>query len=434
MTEKLGRLMERAGEMLGGLKDRRQASNATKYTMKEIGMGALSVFVMQDPSFLSQQERLAKGKTGHNFNTLFGCEKIPTANHIRCSLDATAPEEIEDLYHSGFEELSEEKALEPFKMLGGVLIVHDGTCGHSSSKIHCKNCSKKNHKSGEVTYSHSVLCTAIVSTNINEAIPLPPEFIRPQDGHKKQDCENAAFKRWFQRHKDRYRHLKPTMLGDDLFAKQPICEMLDDEGYKFIYTCKPDSHKTLYEHLDGIQLESWREITKVGYKKIKCEYRFMNKVPIKDGKDAMLVNWFEMIVTSVKSGKVLYRNAFITNHEITPSSIREIGTAARAKWKIENENNNTLKTKGYRFEHSYGHGKNNLSMVLMSMAIVAFLYHTVANLIDSFYMEAKTASRTRIDFFDKLRAFTGILVFASWASLMTFLKAPPDLSPMVGII
>jgi hypothetical protein len=27
-------------------------------------------------------------------------------------------------------------------------------------------------------------------------VPLQPEFIVPQDGAEKQDCENAAAKRW----------------------------------------------------------------------------------------------------------------------------------------------------------------------------------------------------------------------------------------------
>ena len=195
MTEKLGKLMSKAKSILGTIKDHRNPSNAAKYTMEEIGMGALSVFIMQEPSFLSQQERLARGTTEHNFNTLLGCEKIPTANHIRSKLDNTTPEEIEGLYHNGLEELSESDALRSFECLGGVLIASDGTCGHSSANIHCKNCSKKTHKGGNTTYSHSVLCTAIVSPNIKEAIPLIPEFIRPQDGYDKQDCEIAAMKR-----------------------------------------------------------------------------------------------------------------------------------------------------------------------------------------------------------------------------------------------
>jgi len=36
----------------------------------------------------------------------------------------------------------------------------------------------------------------IVSPGSNRAISLEPQFIRPQHGAAKQDCENAAAKRW----------------------------------------------------------------------------------------------------------------------------------------------------------------------------------------------------------------------------------------------
>lgn len=55
----------------------------------------------------------------------------------------------------------------------------------------------------------------------------------------------------------------------------------------------------------------------------------------------------------------------------------EIVRAGRARWKIENENNNTLKTKGYHLEHNFGHGKNHLSEALATLNILAFLFHTL---------------------------------------------------------
>ena len=50
----------------------------------------------------------------------------------------------------------------------------------------------------------------------------------------------------------------------------------------------------------------------------------------------------------------------------------------RARWKIENENNNTLKTAGYHLEHNFGHGKQYLASLLATMNILAFLFHTMA--------------------------------------------------------
>ena len=80
-------------------------------------------------------------------------------------------------------------------------------------------------------------------------IALPPEFIMPQDGHDKQDCERVAGKRWIAKHA---KHVAPygiTLLGDDLYSNQPLCKLALQNGLNFIFVCKPDSHATLYERL-----------------------------------------------------------------------------------------------------------------------------------------------------------------------------------------
>jgi hypothetical protein len=90
-------LISKAKDVMSNLTDGREPSNATTYSALEAGMGALSVFFMQDPSFLSHQERLARGSSKHNFNTLFGVESIPSPNQIRNICDHVAPDELEPL-------------------------------------------------------------------------------------------------------------------------------------------------------------------------------------------------------------------------------------------------------------------------------------------------------------------------------------------------
>ena len=92
-----------------------------------------------------------------------------------------------------------------------------------------------------------------------------------------------------------------------------------------------------------------------------------------------------------------------------------IAAAGRARWKIENENNNTLKTKGYHLEHNFGHGKEHLSTLLAAMNILAFLYHTFLSFTDEHYRLIRAALPTRKTFFDDLRALTRYLLFANWA-------------------
>jgi len=84
--------------------------------------------------------------------------------------------------------------------------------------------------------------------------PLPPEFLVPQDGHDKQDCENAAAKRWLRQYAKLYRATGIPILGDDLYCNQPMCEILIEEKLPFILVCKPDSHKTLYERLESLEV------------------------------------------------------------------------------------------------------------------------------------------------------------------------------------
>lgn len=58
-------------------------------------------------------------------------------------------------------------------------------------------------------------------------------------------------------------------------------------------------------------------------------------------------------------------------------SVTGLVASGRSRWKIENENNNTLKTKGYHFEHNDGHGQQHLATLFASLILLAFLVHTV---------------------------------------------------------
>jgi len=220
---------------------------------------------------------------------------------------------------------------------------------------------------------------------------LEPEFIVPQDGNKKPDCENAAAKRWILKYARRYKKIGVTILGDDLYSRQPLCETMVDNGLNFILVCKPSSHKTLYEWIDFLETGS---ITTVetkhcqGKKTRIYTYRFVNDVPLRDGDDALKVNWCELTITNGK-GEKTYKCSWVTNHLISKENIVELVKAARARWKVENENNNVLKTKGYHLEHNFGHGKENLSSTLVTLNLLAFLLHTLMDMMDSKYQRVR---------------------------------------------
>jgi hypothetical protein len=149
--------------------------------------------------------------------------------------------------------------------------------------------------------------------------------------------------------------------------------------------CKPDSHPTLYERLafwqanDGMatcERRHWNgrftELTM---------YRSINDVLLLDGKDALSVNWFEITVVNTKTGEQLYHSA-----------------------------------------------------VMLSLNLLALLFHTVLEWSDDKYALLRRVLARRQTFCDDIRALTRSLVFDRWGHVIDFmlrgleLPSQPDTS------
>jgi hypothetical protein len=417
--------------LLGGFPDRRTGDNIA-YAMEDIGLGAFSIFFTQCPSFLAHQKTMQQAKGQSNAQSLFHLEQIPSDNHIRQTLDPVPPEKLFPCYDAVLESLRHAGSLAGWRTLQDqLLIALDGTWYYSSQKIHCPNCSCLEHKSGDKTYYHSAVTPVLVAPGREQAIPLRPEFITPQDGHTKQDCEIAAAKRWLEKNATQYAALEAILLGDDIYAHQPFCRRAVLHGFDFLFVCKPDSHPTLYHWVNLLQrpeLGTVNTRVKVGAHFHTYAYRYANTVPLAEGQDALKANWCEVTVTD-HNGKVVYRNGWVTNLKITEQNVAALVAAARARWKIENENNNTLKTKGYHLEHNFGHGKRHLSSLLATMNILAFLYHTFLSFTDEHYRLIRATLPSRKTFFDDLRALTRYMLFPNWAALMNFMIQGLEIGP-----
>jgi hypothetical protein len=424
----LGSLLGSLRGCLDGFPDKRRGINVS-YSMGDIGMAAFSVFFMQSPSFLAHQRRFEQGHGRSNCASLFGIAKIPSDNHIRDLLDPAAPDLLHPVFAETIQQLRQiDGGLDVFGRLEGrVLIALDGTEYHCSKKIHCAQCSTRSRGKTGTEYYHALLAATLVAPGHDKVIPLEPEFIVPQDGMEKQDCENMAAKRWLATHGTRYAPLDPVYLGDDLFSRQPLCEAVKEAGGHFIFVCKPASHPLIQEYLSGIGLPVLEQTVRRGKQRFVHRYRWLADVPLRDGRDAMAVNWFEIEIINPK-GESTYRNSFVTDLSVGPDNVSEFAACGRARWKIENETFNVLKNKGYNLEHSFGHGKQNLAAILVSLNLLAFAFHTVCDIGDELWRNARTKLGPRYTFFSKLAAITIYLIFPSWDDLLltlAFAKPPP---------
>jgi hypothetical protein len=426
-------LVNEMSKSFEGLHNPRTGENV-RYKIKDAAVSAFGIFFTQSSSFLAYQRWMEKSKGRSNVQSLFGAERIPSDAQIRNLLDPQEPELLYGIFQKGHAALQGNGQMEAFSSYDGqYLISCDGTGTISSQNIQCPNCSRRELANGETLYIHYALLPVIVKAGESRVLVLEPEFISPQDGHEKQDCERTAIKRWIKRNAAHFADNQYTLLGDDLYACQPICTLFLESGFNFILVCKPDSHVALYEQVEfltklgtveQLNLQHWN-----GKYRESHQYRWVNMVPLRRGEDALSVNWCEITITREDTGKRIYHNTFITNHELNRSNVVPIVRDGRARWKSENETNNVLKTKGYHLEHNFGHGEQFLANFMITLNLLAFLFHTLLDLLDEQYRALRLELVARKDFFNDLRALLRYMLFDNWNHLMHFMLVGLELIP-----
>ena len=108
-----------------------------------------------------------------------------------------------------------------------------------------------------------------------------------------------------------------------------------------------------------------------------------------------------------------------------------VAQARRGRWKIANENNHVLKTKGYHLEHNFGHGQQYLAAVMLSLNLLAFLFHTVLEWSDDKYALLRRVLARRQTFFNDIKALMRSMVFDHWEHLMDFMIRGLELESQV---
>ena len=418
-------VIERVRTTFRAFPDERRGGNNQQYSIVDAGLSAFSVFFTQSPSFLDYQIRMQQACSRNNAQSLFGVHDIPSDNQIRNLLDPVPPETVFPVMAELSDELYREGYLDTFRSVGDTfLLALDGTDFFSSEKLSCPCCLRATLKNEKTRYRHTVVTPVLVAPGKEHVITLAPEFVTPQDGQEKQDCELAAGGRWLDQWGAHYSPWGITLLGDDLYCHQPFCERALAKEFAFLFTCKPDSHSALYEWVADFErngnLNIITRTRRMGKRLLTDTYRYVNQVPLRDTDDALMVNWCELTTTE-QDGKVIYRNAWATSHNINEDNVDALAAAGRARWKIENEGNNILKTKGYHFEHNFGHGKTHLANLLATLILLAYLLHTVLDWVDERYRKVRARLPSRRTFFEHLRTLLLYLPFDGWDQLMTFM-------------
>lgn len=340
-------------------------------SLRDALLSAFALFSLKDPSLLAFDARRQDG----NLLKLYGVGQVPSDTQMREILDPIDPEQLRPAFNDVFRALQRGKALEQLVFHEGCyLLALDGTGYFSSPTVHCDSCLEKvNKRTGEVTYSHQMLGAVLVHPDSHEVIPFAPEPIIRQDGTNKNDCERNASKRLLQKIRQEHPRLKCIVIEDGLASNAPHIRELQSLNMNFILGVKPGDHVFLFgkliEAYDEDRVTTFTVNLPGGRRK---EISYAHGLPLNESNPDLLVNFLQCIEHDA-DGNPKKTFSWVTDLEITRGNALRLTAGGRARWKIENETFNTLKNQGYQFEHNFGHGKVNLSVVFAMLMMLAFL-------------------------------------------------------------
>ena len=279
----------------------------------------------------------------------------------------------------------------------------DGTGYFSSKTIHCASCLHKVHRNGSSTYYHQMLGAAIIHPDMRAVIPLMPEPIVKQDGTAKNDCERKAAKRFLVKLRQDHPHLKFIVTEDSLSSNAPHIETLHAQGLHDILGVKEGDHGYLFQQVQVAEQRGYvtsyeRQDRDAG---LVHRFRFVNDVPLNESNAEVRVNFIEYWEIGADS---VQHFRWVTDLRVSQRNVYHLMRGGRARWKIENETFNTLKNQGYHFEHNYGHGMYNLSVVFAVVLLLAFLVDQTQQLCCALFQAVWTKMGSKRLVWERLRA------------------------------
>jgi hypothetical protein len=217
-----------------------------------------------------------------------------------------------------------------------------------------------------------MLGAAIIHPDRREVMPWMPEPSVTQAGTGKNDCARNAAKRFIAKLRHDHPPRKCIVTADSVSSNAPHIETLHDQGLHDILGVKEGAHAHLFTHVQAAE-----HAGRVTYYErhdraagVVHRLRLVNDVPLHASNVDVRVNFIE----SWERGNGQPQHcSWGTDLRVSKRTVYRLMRGGRARWKIENETFNTLKNQGYNVEHNYGHGEQNLSVVLAMVMRLAFL-------------------------------------------------------------
>ena len=382
-------------ERLKRVKDHRHQSYIT-YDADILLLVLMLKSICNLKSMRSMTDNFNKDECIENIGKILGIEELEELPHydtINDFLVGLDPSELENIRTYMIKELLKKRSLEEYRINGkywGVIV--DGTGLYSFKEKHCEHCLKRVYNKGteneKTIYMHHVLEAKLVVGNM--VLSIGTEFIENEsEDVEKQDCELRAFYRLAERLKNTYKRLPICILGDSLYACEPVFQICNDYKWKYLIRFKEGRIKTIAAEFAAI-----KEIEKKE-KEIGDTY-WIKDISYNDRK----INMIEFTTVEKEEEK---RFVFVTDINITKRNAKGLAAAGRSRWKIENEGFNNQKNIRYEIEHANSHDYNAMKNHYLLTQIADLIMQLYENGLKIFKTVKKTAKEISSDLLEAIR-------------------------------
>lgn len=386
-------------QLLNAVPDHRKRRT---YQVAEILSAGLLMFVLRRGS-RNQTDQLSGNQFECNYLKIFGF-RLPIMDTVHQFLEKLPAAELEKLRELLVRRLMERKVFEKWKFQGHYNLSFDATGIHAFDEEPFEGCPYKETKNSIKWYA-GILEAKLVFAN-GFSISLASEPLANQNGKfDKQDCEQVAFKRLAAKVKAAFPRLAILVSADGLYCSGPVFDTIAQYGWKFAFTFKDESLKTLWKEIGQRSPTTIEQVVKKlpNGLWLKENTSFVGQLTYKGQEGLGYVE--HQLYTDVD--QPLERHVHLTNIAITTQNARQISRQGRMRWKIENEGFNTQKNQGFSLGHKYARKNFNAMKNYYLLVQIAHLITQLVEKLKGFQSSLEGSGRTVKAIVEKAIALLG---------------------------
>lgn len=281
-------------------------------------------------------------------------EYLPHHVTVNEYLERLEPEELEGVLYKICYESIRRKSFNEARYMKKWLVIVDGTQTYEGPVQLNEQCLERHYNKGtdkEKVSFHVDVLEAKIYLGEGLLLSIGSEFIQNDEAYQavkgkgeeavKQDCETKAFKRLAEKIKSKYPRLPIILMGDSLYASEPVLQICEDNGWDYIIRYKDGSIPSIAEEYELIP-----EKEKAG----QAEY--VNDIDYKGRK----VNVLRLVEKRVEHGSEReIRFQWLTSIHLTKKNAQKTAQTGRLRWKIENRGFNRQKQWQGDITHACSH-------------------------------------------------------------------------------